>query len=173
MTATRANVPITVHLLQIVQPPLHEAEQFSIFNLVSQGTINSCGDGYKLLQIKQFLFATTNILNILKLIMNQLKIKQHQQQTNKNFNCIHVRNKYILNQNRIQFTVWIYEIQPSVNFCNDNQWKISYVVISQIKMIKNWNLLIKPPKRTKLVKLGLKTLLRFKITKCRWIYGLW
>jgi len=93
-----------VHLLQIAQPPLHEAEQFSIFNLVSQGTINSCGDGYKLLQIKQFLFATTNILNILKLIMNQLKIKQ-QQQTNKNFNCIHVRNKYILNQNRIQFTV--------------------------------------------------------------------
>ena len=161
-----------MHLLQIAQPPLHEAEQFSIFNLVSQGTINSCGDGYKLLQIKQFLFATTNILNILKLIMNQLKIKQ-QQQTNKNFNCIHVRNKYILNQNRIQFTVWIYEIQLSVNFCNDNQWKISYVVISQIKMIKNWNLLIKPPKRTKLVKLGLKTLLRFKITKCRWIYGLW
>jgi len=61
-----------------------------------------------LLQTKQFLFATTNILNILKLIMNQLKIKQQQQQqqqTNNNFNCIHVRNKYILNQNGIQLTV--------------------------------------------------------------------
>ena len=78
--------------------------------------------------------------------MNQLKIKQQQQQqTNNNFNCIHVRNKYILNQNRIQFTVWILKIQLSVNFWNDNQWKISYVVISQIKMIKNWNLSIKPP----------------------------
>jgi len=61
--------------------------------------------------------------------MNQLKIKQQQQQqqqtTNNNFNCIHVRNKYILNQNGIELTVWIYKIQLSVNFCNDNQWKIS------------------------------------------------
>lgn len=33
------------------------------------------------------------------------KINNNNINNNKNFKCIHVRNKYILNQNRIQFTV--------------------------------------------------------------------
>ena len=99
--------------------------------------------------------------------------------TNNNFNCIHVRNKYILNQNRIKFTVWIYKIQLSVNFCKTISERSQTLSSRKSKWLKlkplehTPNVVINPPKRTKLVKLGLKSLLRFKITKCRWIYGLW
>ena len=174
-----------MHLLQIAQTYLHEAGQISIqyrcstvsSRLLIRRTINSSGWIFTLLQ--------TNSSEIVSVCDNKYtqhiktdyeSTKSKTTTTNNNFNCIHVRNKYILNQNRIQFTVWIYKIQLPVNFCKTISERSQTLSSRKSKWLKLKpldhipNVVINPPKRTKLVKLGLKSLLRFKITKCRWIY---
>ena len=84
----------------------------TVSRLLIRRTINSCVWIYVAADLS--VCANNYTQQHIKTDYESTKIKTT---TNNKFNCIHVRNKYILNQNRIQFTVWIYKIQVSVNFC--------------------------------------------------------
>ena len=73
------------------------------------------------------------------------KISNNNNNKNKKFKCIHVRNKYILNQNRIKFTIWIWKIQFSVSFVRQSVKDLKHCHVGNQNDL-NWNLSIINPK---------------------------
>ena len=73
------------------------------------------------------------------------KISNNNNNKNKKFKCIHVRNKYILNQNRIKFTIWIWKIQFSVSFVRQSVKDLKHCHVRNQNDL-NWNLSIINPK---------------------------
>ena len=152
--SNRQTCPDFVHLLQehkhrhwqnILYPIWYWCS--TVCRRLIHAVISSRGWISKLVQTQNchFPLCLNRLTQQIKTDYESTKINNNNINNNKNFKCIHVRNKYILNQNRIQFTVWIWKIQFSVSFVRQSVKDLKHCHVGNQNDL-NWNLSIINPK---------------------------